>query len=74
MLAVGNAPDDRIRRLTCGEDYTCCYGSEKEHHQLTTFCEYLQELLKSSGLQLRDFSPEELGELLNAYVREETES
>lgn len=70
MLAVGLQPDDRINRLTRGDSFTCCYGSEEEHGQLSAFCLALQDLLSSMGLKLSDFTPEELECLLRAQVRE----
>jgi len=72
MLAVGGIPGDEIKRLTRGEAYTCCYGSETEHDQLAAFCEDLQDLLKTTGQHLTDFSPEELQELLKAFTNEGT--
>jgi hypothetical protein len=74
VLAVGGIPGDEIKRLTRGEAYTCCYGSESEHKHLAAFCEDLQDLLKSTGQSLPDFSPEELQELLKAFTNEDAPS
>lgn len=67
MLAVGNAPGDQIRRLTRGEAFTCCYGSEAEHSALTDFCLALQSLIDSTGQRLEDLSPEELRALIRGF-------
>lgn len=71
MLAVGDSADDRIQRLTLGESFTCCYGSESEHRQLSEFCLALQDLLHSMDQQLSDFSPDELQDLLSRFVKED---
>jgi hypothetical protein len=71
MLAVGSVPDDQISRLTCGEAFTCCYGSETEHATLTAFCQALESLLSSSGQTLADFSPDELKALLDEFAQGE---
>ncbi len=71
ILAVGGPADDQIRRLTRGESFTCCYGSDAEHQQLSEFCVALQELLASTGQKLSDYTPEELGALLSQFNRED---
>ncbi|WFB34725.1 hypothetical protein P3T73_11195 [Kiritimatiellota bacterium B12222] len=74
MLAIGSHSNDQIQRITRGEEYTCYEGSEQEHAQLTAFCEWIQDLLKSTGQSLSDYSPEELQDLLTGFVKEGTET
>ncbi|MGA0367844.1 MAG: hypothetical protein ACO3N7_00155 [Kiritimatiellia bacterium] len=70
MLAVGEIPKDAIHRITRGDTYTCCMGSESEHQRLSEFCQALQDLLASTGQQLSDYSPDELRDLLSQLTRE----
>jgi len=70
MLAVGDLPGDSIRRLTRGDSYTCCLGSESEHRSLSEFCQALQDLLASTGQELTEYSPEELSDLLRGLLKE----
>lgn len=71
MLALGNCADDRILRLTRGEQYVCCHGSEVEHQLLSDFCEEVQRWLRSTGQTLEDYTSEELSVLLKGWVEKE---
>jgi hypothetical protein len=71
MLALGGHADDRVLRLTQGEQYVCCHGSEKEHQQLSDFCEDVQRLVYSTGQTLEDFTTDELSNLLSGWMERE---
>ena len=68
ILAVGGASSDGVQRLTQGQSFVCCQGEEEEHQHLQTFCRELEGLLEASGLDLRDFTPEEFREWLMSFA------
>jgi hypothetical protein len=67
ILAVGRVSSDGVQRLTQGQSFVCCQGEEEEHQRLQAFCCEVEQLLESSGLELRDFTPEEFQEWLRSF-------
>lgn len=70
ILAVGSPASDGILRLTQGEWFVCCQGSEEEHRDLREFCLGVESLLEASGQDLCDFTPEEFSEWVQAFQGE----
>lgn len=68
---MGMIPEDQVRRLTRGEDFTCFSGSEAEHAVLSEFCMELQALLSATGQRLSDFTPDELSALISGLSKGE---
>lgn len=68
ILAVGGSASDGIQRLTQGKFFVCCQGEEAEHVEMQTFCQEVESLLEASGLDLRDFTPEEFQEWLVSFA------
>lgn len=67
ILAVGSPAPDGVHRLTRGEDFVCCEGSDQEHRDLQEFCRNVEALLQASGLKLQDFSPHEFAEWVTSF-------
>lgn len=70
ILAVGSSAPDGIQRLTQGENYVCCQGSDAEHRRLSDFCQDVEELLSATGQELSDFTPEEFAEWILSFADE----
>jgi hypothetical protein len=74
ILAVGSPAPDGVHRLTKGDTYVCCEGSQTEHQQLSEFCRQMEALLEATGQSLEDFTPEEFADLVRAFANEEERS
>jgi hypothetical protein len=70
ILAVGSPAADGVHRLTQGDSYVCCEGSQLEHQQLRDFCQQVEELLEATGQSLEDFTPEQFADLVKAFADE----
>jgi hypothetical protein len=68
ILAVGGPSEDGIHRMTKGESFVCCEGSDAEHRELADFCQNVEQLLQATGQDLQDFTPEEFSEWVKAFV------
>jgi len=71
ILAVGSPASDGIHRLTQGNTYVCCEGTDEEHEVLHRFCQNVEALLNASGLELQDLTPDEFACWVKTFMDHE---
>lgn len=64
LLGLGLDGDDGHTRLTRGDDFLLCGGSEETHAKMQETTAKLNEKLRKSGRRIADVAPRELGDML----------
>ena len=64
LLGLGLDGTDGHTRLTRGDDFTLCGGSEETHSKMQETTIKLNEKLRKSGRRIGDVPPRELGDML----------
>ena len=64
LMGVGfDAQDDHVR-VTTGKNYDVFMGSEESHEYIAGLIKKIEDKIKSKGMSLTDFSPEEFTKFL----------
>jgi hypothetical protein len=64
LLGLGLDGTDGHTRLTRGDDFMLCGGSEETHSKMQETTIKLNEKLRKSGRRIGDVPPRELGDIL----------